>query len=82
MDRPVLTAPTRWPQTPARITLPVDYEGDPIEIGFNPIYLQDPLRVIDFDQVIFRMSEGARPGVMRGEDAAEFLYVVMPVALS
>lgn len=78
-----LTLQSRAPeQGEARITLPVDYEGDPIEIGFNPIYLQDPLRVIDFDQVIFKMSEGARPGIMRGEDASEFLYVVMPVALS
>ena len=82
-ERGQLTMQSRAPeQGEARVTLPVDYEGDPIEIGFNPLYLQDPLRVIDFDQVIFKMSESARPGILRGEDAADFLYVVMPVALS
>jgi DNA polymerase-3 subunit beta len=78
-----LTLQSRAPeQGEAVIKMPVDYEGDPIEIGFNPVYLADPLRAVDIDPIIFRLSENTRPGILRGEDANEFLYVVMPVALS
>jgi len=31
--------------------------------------------------VYLELKESFRPGVLRGEDAGEFLYVVMPIAL-
>lgn len=78
----LLTIRSKAPeQGEAKIELPVEFDGKPIEIGFNPGYLSDPLRAIDFDQILFKLSESAKPGILRGEDANEFLYVVMPVAL-
>lgn len=69
-------------QGEARIELAVDYEGEPLEIGFNPLFLQDCLRAIPFEQVTFELKDAFQPGLLRGEDRDEFLYVVMPVSLA
>ena len=56
-----------------------DYKGDPVEIGFNPTYLLDALKVIETDQIILDMRAPNKPGVLR--TGPNFLYVVMPVNL-
>ena len=42
-------------QTPdvgeASETLPVDYKGEPLEIGFNPQFLQDGLESVEADEL-------------------------------
>jgi DNA polymerase-3 subunit beta len=73
-------------QTPergdARVEIPISYEGEPLVIGFNPAFLNDALRVVPFEEVFLDLHESFRPGLLRGEDKNEFLYVVMPVSLS
>ena len=56
------------------------YEGDPIEIGFNPAYLTEALRVIDEKEIVIELKAPNKPGVMKVGN--EFTYVVMPVNLS
>ena len=60
------------------IELP-EYEGEPIEIGFNPAYLLDALKVVDQERVQLEMRAANKPGVLR--TGPTFLYVVMPVNL-
>ena len=76
-----LALSSRAPQEgEARITRAIPYTGEPVEIGFNPHFLIDVLRVVHTDEVTFEMKEPTRPGVLKvGED---FLYVIMPVNLS
>ena len=63
----------------ATITMPAKYDGEPIDIGFNPAFLTDPLRTLDAETITIEMKEPMRPGIMRvGE---EFVYVVMPISL-
>lgn len=69
-------------QGEARVEIPIRYEGEPLVIGFNPLFLGDALRAMPFDEVILELDESFRPGVLRGEERSEFLYVVMPVSLS
>jgi DNA polymerase-3 subunit beta len=69
-------------QGDARVQIPIGLDGAPVEIGFNPAFLQDALRAVPYDSVFMEMSETFRPGVLCGEDKNEFLYVVMPVQLS
>ena len=57
-----------------------EYSGEPIEIGFNPAYLLDALKVVDDNQVTLDLKAGNKPGVLR--TGPNFLYVVMPVNLS
>lgn len=77
----LLTLSSRAPeQGEATVTLSVGYSGEPIEIGFNPVFLIDVLRVARTEMVRLQLKESRRPGVLRsGED---LLYVIMPVNLS
>ena len=64
----------------AKIDLPVEYTGEAIEIGFNPTYLLDALKVADQETVTFEMKTPNKPGLLKSGPG--FLYVVMPVNLS
>ncbi len=57
-----------------------DYSGEELEIGFNPNYISDALKVIDQDQVVLELKASNKPGVLR--TGKEFTYVLMPVNLS
>jgi DNA polymerase-3 subunit beta len=63
----------------ATINFACKYEGDDVEIGFNPGFLTEALRVVDSDEISLEMSAANRPGLLRG--GANFLYVIMPVNL-
>ncbi|MBM4112286.1 MAG: DNA polymerase III subunit beta [Phycisphaerae bacterium] len=64
----------------AEITIPMEkYQGEPIEIGFNPSYLTDALKVVDPGEVLIELKAPNKPGVLRA--GKEFTYVVMPVNL-
>jgi len=75
-------------QTPdlgeAQDELPVSYEGDPLEIGFNATYLLEILRYIPTDEVrlTFRAPERAATVEPVGwDDPAKYLCLVMPLRL-
>lgn len=68
-------------QGEARVEVPIRFEGEPLEIGFNAGFLIEVLNVIQFDTIIVELKAGFRPGIIRGEDKGEFLYVIMPVSL-
>jgi DNA polymerase III subunit beta len=75
-------------QTPdlgeANEELPVEYEGDPLEIGFNANYLLELLRFMPSDEVkmSFKAPERAATMVPVGnEDVPDFLCLVMPLRL-
>ena len=69
-------------QGEARVQLPIEFDGEPMDIGFNPAFLGDALKVVPFEQLKIELQDGSRPGVVTGGDKNEFLYVVMPVSLS
>lgn len=57
-----------------------NYEGNDIEISFNPHFLVDVLKVVNDPQVIVELKAPNKPGLIRSE-AGDFVYVVMPVNL-
>jgi len=62
----------------AEIRVPMSgYQGDSIEIGFQPGYIVDALKVVDGQQVMVEMRSPQKPGVFKV--GQEFTYVVMPV---
>lgn len=64
----------------AEVTVPVEgFSGEPLEIGFNPQFVVDALKVADAQQVTFEFKAANKPGTLRV--GADFLYVVMPVSL-
>lgn len=66
-------------QGEATISMRVEYTGGPLQIGFNPTFLTEALRVVGTPMVTMELKEANRPGVIKTDD---FLYVVMPVNLS
>lgn len=68
-------------QGEARVELGVEYEGEPVTIGFNPAFLNDALKALNYEIVRLELQDSFRPGILCGEDKQEFLYVVMPVSL-
>lgn len=55
------------------------YEGDDVQIGFNPLFITDALKVINEPEVIMELKAGNKPGLIKS--GTDFLYVVMPVNL-
>lgn len=75
-----VTLSSRTPETgEAEVTCPISFEGDPIEIGFNPAFLIDALRVVESGEVTFEMNANNKPAVLKS--GSDFLYVLMPVDL-
>jgi len=70
----------RAPETgDAEVDMAIDYKGDPIEIGFNPQFLIEALRVIKTPEFEFELGQSDRPGLIKS--GANFLYVLMPINL-
>ena len=78
-DRLVLTG--RAAETgEGKVELGIEYGYEDLEIGFNPHYVLEALRVVGTEEISLELKATNTPGVFRsGED---FLYVVMPVSLS
>ncbi len=71
---------SRAPETgDAEIEMAVDYSGTPMEIGFNPQYLIDVLRVIKANELVLELGDPDRPGMIKS--GSNLLYIVMPVNL-
>lgn len=67
-------------QGEAEVSLRMEYSGPALEVGFNPYFLIDALRVVDSDKVVMELKESNRPGIITtGKD---FVYIVMPVNLA
>jgi DNA polymerase III subunit beta len=60
----------------------VSYGGDPLTIGFNARYLIDVLGVqAEGDVIELGLTDEVGPGVLRGSQDPEYIYVVMPMRL-
>ncbi|HNB59966.1 MAG TPA: DNA polymerase III subunit beta [Phycisphaerales bacterium] len=56
------------------------YEGEDIEISFNPTFIADVLKVVPDPEVIVELKAPNKPGLIK-TPGGEFVYVVMPVNL-
>jgi len=64
----------------AQESMDVIYQGPPMQIAFNPEFLQAPLRALDSEQVYLDLIDEMSPGVLRIEGT--FLYVLMPMRVT
>lgn len=69
----------------ARESLNVDYDADEMMIGYNSGYLQDVLRRIESDDVLFELDSAVSAGIIRpGEqmDGEDYVCLLMPLRLN
>jgi DNA polymerase-3 subunit beta len=79
-DKQVVVSSRAPEKGEATIDVPLSsYEGTDIEIGFNPNFISDALKVIVDPQVILELKAPNKPGLVRS--GTDFMYVVMPVNL-
>lgn len=64
----------------ARETMAVPYDGDPIQIAFNPEFLKAPLQNLEEDTIYLDLIDEMSPGVVRIDGT--FLYVIMPMRVT
>ena len=64
----------------AEVEMDIDYKGEAVEVGFNPTFITDALRVIEEEQFELELSTADRPGLIKS--GSNFLYVLMPINLS
>jgi len=64
----------------ARESMPVDFHGERLEIGFNPDFLRDGVESVEGDTVRLKLISSLRPGLLQGEDGS-FWYLIMPIRL-
>ncbi|MGC9587599.1 UNVERIFIED_CONTAM: hypothetical protein PVV62_27475, partial [Salmonella enterica subsp. enterica serovar Rissen] len=80
LDRDRITLSVTSPENgTASEEVPGEYTSLPFEIGFNSRYLLDILGQIDSDLVEVHLADAAAPTLIRENDKAPALYVLMPM---
>ena len=64
----------------AKDVVPIKYNGETIDIVFNPTYVKEPLKAIDEDEICIDLNNGSTPAVIRC--SVPFLYVMMPLRIN
>ncbi len=62
--------------------LEVEYDGDPFDIAFNHVYLNDTLRVIGTDTIVMKIMQNTAPVVFVEANDDKSLFLVMPIKLT
>jgi len=62
-------------------SLPIEYAGEELEIGFNPDFLRDGLEAVSADTVQLKLINRLRPGLIAAPDES-FWYLIMPIRLA
>lgn len=56
-------------------------EGKNIEIGFNPKYFLDALKVIDDEEVFVDFGTSISPCIIRPVENGDYIYMILPIRL-
>ena len=68
-------------QEEAEEGLAIDYDGDPLDIGFNISYLLDVLNHVDSETVTLTMGDSNSSALVQIPGRDDFKYVVMPMRI-
>ena len=68
-------------QEEAEEAVPVEYQGEDLEIGFNVSYLLDVLSVLSGEQVKLSLSDPNSSALLEESEEGDSVYVVMPMRL-
>ncbi len=59
--------------------LDAEFRGTDLVVAFNPDYLIAGVEACTGEHVTLATRDGMKPAVLRGQDAADYLYLLMPV---
>ncbi|MEZ4238919.1 MAG: DNA polymerase III subunit beta [Myxococcota bacterium] len=64
-----------------REVVPIELEGEAIQVGFNARYLADVLQVLQGDRVTLEQAHPLAPCLVKDPDSGDAFFVVMPMRL-
>jgi DNA polymerase III subunit beta len=64
----------------AKESLPVQFSGEPLEIGFNAEFLREGIESLAADEIQLRLISPLRPAVIEGGED-DPTYLIMPIRL-
>lgn len=65
----------------AKETITALVEGDAIEIGFNPRYVIEALKVVEDEEIMLEFNSSISPAVIKPVVGSTYMYVVLPIKL-
>jgi DNA polymerase-3 subunit beta len=68
-------------QEEAADELEVQYQGDPLDVGFNVTYLLDGLGALNTEEVTLSLGDANSSMLLTSEAELGFKYVVMPMRI-
>ncbi|MCK4727425.1 MAG: DNA polymerase III subunit beta, partial [Desulfobacterales bacterium] len=63
----------------AKEIISVSYNGEPLEVAFNPRYFIETLTSMDSEEVVVRFKDEVNPCTIEGDSDPGFLSVIMPM---
>jgi DNA polymerase-3 subunit beta len=72
---------TNSEQEEAEEELPIEYKGDPLDIGFNITYLVDALSNLSVERVKFAFGDANSSALVTMPERDDYKYVVMPMRI-
>ncbi len=68
-------------QEEAQEELPIAYDGEPLDVGFNVTYLLDVLNHTDTEEVVWSFGDANSSSLITVPGDEQFKYVVMPMRI-
>ena len=72
---------TNAEQEEANEEIEIDYDGEPVDIGFNVQYLLDVLSNLKNKKIQIALQDANSSALMTTPEDPEFKYVVMPMRI-
>lgn len=63
-------------------TMPAAFDGEELEIGFNPEFLKEGIESVEGEEILLRLISPLRPGLLQPVEGEDFRYLVMPIRLN
>lgn len=77
----LMTITSRSEEGNVKEELPIDKEGNDIEIGFNSKYVMDVIKEIEDETVTLHMNTSVTPCVVRPAEGKAYEYLILPVRI-
>ncbi len=69
----------------AQESIPIDYSGEPLQIGYNGAYIHDILRHLDSEDIIFHLKDSGSAAIIRPSEQQkdeDLMMLIMPIRIS
>ena len=63
-------------------SMPCAFEGEPMEIAFNPQFFIEGIESVETEEIVLRLTSPLRPGLLQAAGSEDFSYLVMPIRLT